>query len=113
MLLYCYSLSPIDFWLGALSSEQLLEMMASEKYSTWDMTSSLCRELGELQSKAEAAFKQLGWDGDTREGPYYFSVPGDGKMKIGYVVKQDNNGISFVASPVPLPHLEALEQVSV
>ena len=108
MPLYCYSLSPIDFWLGALSSKQLLEMMAGDKYSNWASVASFCRELSELQSSAEAAFKQIGWEGDIREGPYYFSVPGDNRMEIGYIVKQDNNGDCFVASPVPLPHLKQL-----
>lgn len=112
MDLYCYSLSPIDFWLGALSGKQLLEAMAGDQYSDWNSVSSYCNELGELQSKAEAAFKQIGWEGDTREGPYYFAVPGDNKMEIGYIVKQDNNGDCFVASPVPLPHLERLAQAT-
>ncbi len=41
--------------------------------------------------------------GDTREGPFYFAVPSDTEMALGYVLKQDNNGNCFIASPVPLP----------
>jgi hypothetical protein len=113
MPLYCYRLCPIDFWFGALSSKQLLEMMAGNKHSNWATASSLCRELGELQSSAQAVFKQIGWEGDIRESPYYFSVPGDNKMEIGYIIKQDNNGDCFVASPVPLPHLKQLDYATV
>jgi hypothetical protein len=113
MHLYCYSLSPIDFWLGALSRKELLEAMARDEFSNWDSASSFCRELATLQSRAEAAFKRIGWEGDTREGPYYFSVPGDNKMEIGCIIKQDNNGDCFVASPVPLPHLEGLAHAAI
>ena len=108
MKLYCYSTSPIDFWLGAITGEQLFKAMWDSCWQDWDSLATACKQVGELKAQAEEAFKTIGWEGDAREGPFYFALPGDNNLLIGYIVKQDNNGECFVASPVPLTHLEGL-----
>jgi hypothetical protein len=60
--------------------------------------------LQSLQEAMELAQK-VGWDGDIREGPFIFLLPDveHGEMKFGFIWKQDNDGITFIASPFPLP----------
>ena len=64
--------------------------------------------MARLKATAETAFKSILWEGDVREGPYYFAMPGESELDIGYIVKQDNNGSCFVASPIELPHLDSI-----
>jgi hypothetical protein len=108
MKLYCYNIPPIDFWFGAITGKQLLETLWDRCWHDWDAFAAACKQVGELKTQAEVAFKTIGWEGDVREGPFYFALPGDNNLLIGYIVKQDNNGDCFIASPVPLPHLEGL-----
>jgi len=105
--IYCYHIPPIDFWFGALADKQLLDS-AWDNYQDWGTIAQVCKHVAELKAKAEAAFKTIEWDGDVREGPYYFALPSDTDLSIGYIIKQENNGACFVASPEPLPNLDSL-----
>ena len=107
MKIYCYHIPPIDFWFGALTDKQLLDS-AWDNYQDWGTIAQVCKHVAELKAKAEAAFKTIEWDGDVREGPYYFALPSDTDLSIGYIIKQENNGACFVASPEPLPNLDSL-----
>lgn len=57
-----------------------------------------------------AATKLL-WEGDIRGSDYgFFSLPdGDTGFVTGFYWKQDNNGDSFVVSPIELKHLNTGE----
>lgn len=50
----------------------------------------------------------LFWDGDFREGPFVMPVLIELEVGYAFVWKQDNNGSTFVISPVPLPYVESL-----
>ena len=106
MSLYCYHIPPIDSWLGALTRRQLIEALWEEGQG-WEAVAAACRRVAALEEEAERGFKRIAWEGDVREGPYYFALPRDPEMSLGYIIKQDNNGNCFVASPVALPHLES------
>ena len=108
MKLFCYHISPIDYWPGAMTREDLLKTMTDNQYSAWSDLADACRNLDTLQSKAEEAFKKITWEGDVCSGPFYFALPGDTHMAIGFILKQDNNGATFIASPYELPHLDTL-----
>ncbi|MGQ4879209.1 hypothetical protein ACOJCM_11655 [Billgrantia sp. LNSP4103-1] len=45
------------------------------------------------------------WEGDFREEPKVFWLPGDVEFRYGFVFKQDNNGTTYVVSPQELPAL--------
>ena len=107
MKLYCYEIPPIDYWFGALTDRQLLDS-AWDNYQNLEHIAAVCKEVADLKGQAEAAFKTIGWEGDVREVPYYFALPGDTDLSIGYIVKQEDNGNCFVASPEPLPFLDRL-----
>lgn len=113
-MLYCYHIPPVDFWTGAVSKEELVEATPFAPIHEDEAANHRNRteqELDRLEQKAHDAFREIGWEGDVREGPYFFSVPGDTSMVHGYILKQDNNGSCFIASPVPLPHLGELSIV--
>lgn len=44
-----------------------------------------------------------GWEGDFKHDPVVFWVPVTDGFQYGFVFKQDNNGSTFVVSPVPMP----------
>jgi hypothetical protein len=44
---------------------------------------------------------------DWRQEPVVFWMPKESAFDFGFVIKQDNNGTTYVISPVPLPHLGA------
>ena len=100
---YTYEIPPIDFGWGSLKTvkETLLEMFEDENQE--DSLDIFALDWRESQLSA----RKKGWEGDFRCGPKVFWIPMNGdKMVYGFVFKQDNNGITFVVSPVPLPWLE-------
>lgn len=58
------------------------------------------------EAKAEAHGK--GWEGDSRIEPVVMLIPADTQFAYGFVLKQDNNGRTFVVAPVALPWLDKL-----
>jgi hypothetical protein len=57
-------------------------------------------------ARARTPARQIGWDGDIRDGVWWTPLPAVGH-DAGYVVAwaQGNNGSCFVSSPIPLPWL--------
>lgn len=53
-----------------------------------------------------AVKKDLGMDSDFRDEPAIFWLPGLTKFSYGFVFKADNNGTTYVISPVALPWLD-------
>jgi hypothetical protein len=114
--LYCYHINPIDWWDGAITRRQLIGTIIQNDFShrglpykdMWKRIESVGKELDELSWAAERGFRKIGWEGDIRReegGPYFFALPGDSCLLFGYILKQDNNGETFIASPMPLPWL--------
>lgn len=106
MKLYCYAMPPIDIWAGAMTGEELLKSLWGRFPNEWTSIGVVCRELHNLAMTAQEAFEKIGWEGDIAGGPYYFAVPFEVELRVGFMIKQSNNGSCFVASPIPLPHLE-------
>ena len=119
VLMYCYTLPPIDYWWGAVSKESICEVVRdffhdlgqedggepAARQESWRVS----QELDKLVAWASAAFLQMWWEGDCTSGtPLFFGIPAEGSMAIGCIIKQGNNGTTFVASPHPLPHLDSL-----
>jgi hypothetical protein len=66
------------------------------------------REFLASWESAKQAARDRGWDGDFRNEPVVFWLPDDTDFVWGFVVKQDNNGTTFVLSPRELPNVAAL-----
>lgn len=101
---YAYHITPLDSGWEHLRTvrETFMDLQEDAEYgvcSLWDFMNS-------WMDAGLAAIK-LGWEGDFRNEPCVFWVPGNDTVLIhGFVFKQDNNGSTFVISPVPMPHLE-------
>lgn len=110
---FVYEIAPIDFGWD----------MQSTVHAT--ATAIATREVGERLSSstsggvsldhffaawesAQDAAREEGWEGDFRGDPTVFWIPSDTEFDVGFVIKQDNNGTTYVVSPVELPHLDDL-----
>lgn len=89
--LYCYQVPAIDFFEGPLLTFSLVGDEDSDISRLWDA--------------ARAGFEALGIGERLREGPYLFHVPHGGWMRLCLLLKEDNNGSTYIASSVPLPFL--------
>jgi hypothetical protein len=56
--------------------------------------------------QAQDSAAAVGWDGAFRHEPRVIWLPEDGRFAPGFVIKQDTDGTTYVATPHPLPHLE-------
>ncbi len=112
---HTYEISPIDIGWRSLNS-------------VWDTAQQLGARSALTQAKADGdgeegttssyfleawksakdAAGEAGWEGDFRNDPCVFWIPNDTEFSFGFVVKQDNNGTTYVMSPVALPHLDPL-----
>jgi hypothetical protein len=61
-----------------------------------------------LWESAKQAASDAGWDGDFRNDPVAFWLPDDTEFRLGFVIKQDNNGTTYVISPFELPNVNSL-----
>tara|TARA_Y100001938_G_scaffold139920_1_gene207426 strand:- start:518 stop:874 length:357 start_codon:yes stop_codon:yes gene_type:complete len=102
--LHIYSLPPIDLFQGALTMTE-----AALQGECWG-PKGVARQAEALIDQLLPAldgFREAGWEGDYSEGPFFFAVPRvEVEMAWGVIVKQNNNGTTFVASPYPFPWLE-------
>lgn len=117
---YVYCISPIDCFDHTMDIKQqalmeisrYLELDESGQHADAPSVISLWREAKKAIQEYTPPNPRFGerFDGTYRdgEGPRMFSVPSDGRFSVGFVIKQDGNGSTFVASPVPLPHLDRL-----
>ena len=95
-----YTISPIDIWEGGFTRHELIERHGSDGFNGIGYARLVDRVL-----KIAATLGSY-WEGDIRQGPFLFFIPEEFQPAPCVVWKQDNNGTTFVASAVPLPHLE-------
>jgi hypothetical protein len=111
--LICYSLAPIDFGWGQIQTVQFVvdleiqRMLAHDRGLEADFEAlSLPEFLQQFEDSRQLAIS-LGFDGILREEPRVFWMPdGSGDFCCGFVFKQNENGITYVISPVQLPWLD-------
>lgn len=111
--LFTYAIAPIDFyWEFLVKVEDHAAMLAAAeaREQVKGVQEEFARDglAGFLAAwdDAQQAARQAGWEGDFAQSPRVFWLPTtDHEFSFGFVVKQDNNGTTFVMSPVPLPHL--------
>lgn len=104
MELFCYHLAPIDFSYGSLTGEEVLAMILGrgELVANVNQTTLICQEKARLLTTAERVFDQVILGADALEGPFFFTVPGETDLPLGYVHKREDIGECFVVSPVEL-----------
>jgi len=109
MDVFCYVIAPIDHWGLSVPLDEFLDDLSEDDCA--DAYRARC-ELFVAEAKKLA--RQAGWEGDMSEGPNVFGIPPGDTMPnfvMGLAWKQDNNGTTFICSPVPLPWLGEPERV--
>ncbi len=111
--MYCYGISPIDFgWELSKTVQEMVTILSSNPDADWDeenpLSFSLLKSFLAGWEEAKRLAKEIGWEGDFRECPHVFAIPDENDFSYGFVIKHDNNGDTFVISPVPLPHLNKI-----
>lgn len=114
-----YSVPPIDFgWEHMQTVEAVAQRLAVEAATIavkgtspdFDYESHInYQEFLRQWKSAQEQAQDLGWEGDHRHAPVVFWVPTDNGFECGFVIKQDNNGSSFVLSPVRMPQFADYE----
>ena len=115
MAWHTYEIGPVDFgWEGLPTVKE-----AGGRIGKWEGESlaadgdGLAPGLDEFRSTWRSALdaaREAGCSTDSndwRQDPVVFWVPADDRFELGFVIKLDNNGTTYVISPVPLPHLKA------
>ena len=107
-----YSISPIDLgWEHLKTVRETLSFMvqANEADGLSDSHDIEAKGILSFVSDWESAkenARQAGWEGDFRHEPCVFWLPSELSFEYGFVIKQDNNGTTFVISPQKLPDLD-------
>jgi len=111
---HVYEIGPIDFnWQHLPTVEATAMSLAAQEASalvqtgrTTSIDGISSSEFLNMWKSAKDAASSEGWDGDFRIDPVVMWVPLDDQFRPGFVLKQDNNGTTYVVSPTSLPHLE-------
>jgi hypothetical protein len=111
---YAYSIPPIDFkWERLKTVEETAAEIAAEEAvakvkngGDGGVEGPNTEEFLRAWESAKHEASRLNWEGDFRNDPVVFWVPVESEFEFGFVIKQDNNGSTFVISPVRLPHFD-------
>lgn len=109
-----YVLPPIDFgWEQLKTVRETLSSIdnasgESDSCADGDIGSNSVMTFVQDWEDAKHAATDVGvgsWEGDFRDPPRVFWVPDEGSFTYAFVFKQENNGNTYVVSPVDLPYL--------
>lgn len=106
-MFYTYAITPIDFGWEFLPTVNAMRLHLAARHNDNFETPEL-EGFEKAWKEAQIAAKGAGWEGDFRHDPVVFFVPEENDFGWGFVIKQDNNGDTFVMSPHLLPHLTDL-----
>ncbi len=95
--MYLYEMGPIDVWRGWIFVQDALA--DPDKYDL---------QLSDLEERIAEVKKLLRehthWEGDGNI--FLSSLPYEPGAKLVFAIQQDNNGATYIASPLPYSHLE-------
>jgi hypothetical protein len=106
--MFVYARMTIDFWAGWLEEAEYKNQLPRRFYTPEDIKNALAKYESFLE-KGKGLAAKVGWEGDMRDGPYVAGLPKPASGRDGQVMvawKQDNNGDTFIVSPLRLPWLE-------
>jgi hypothetical protein len=109
---FVYATRPIDDWVSVERVDEAIRRILQRGTAAMLEAHEVVNIAKELHAALEAvSLAGLGWDGDIRPhegGPYILGLVDAGQAKIvrAYAWKQDRGGMTFCASPIPLPQVE-------
>ena len=108
-----YAINPIDLNWEHLKTveETVINLMNGRgdrmlEDSWMELLTSMIYDWVTVQTEAKAS---RGWEGDFRRPEGVLWLPCDMEFRYAFVWKQDNNGTTFIASPIELPWLKEEE----
>ena len=106
MTWYTYEIAPIDMgWENLKSVHETLQDVVGRSSSMKLKNDIDATDMNDFIAKWESAkdaASDAGWEGDFRNEPVVFWVPCESEFECGFVIKQDNNGTTFVISPTSM-----------
>ena len=115
--MFVYAMGPIDDWTGWRKPEELFRARIDTSAAASPMADDdphgdfEPHRWAQAWTSARAGARELHWEGDIRpgEGPFVTMLPSaEPGVTTPFIIawKQDNNGMTFIASPFRLPWLE-------
>jgi hypothetical protein len=110
---YVYAYAPIDFgWRHLKTVGETIKFISvvsdpiNEEFESREDRQNEARVFSDNWEYAKRIASKNFWEGDFREDPRVFWLPGECGFEYAFVWKQDNNGTTFIVSPIPLTWLE-------
>ncbi len=110
--LFIYGVEPIDAWLGWMDEHQFRASL--DRWYAPEDRDLIWTIYENFRNAAQKAARDAGWEGDVREGPFIAGVPTFEIRNTSLFMvawKQDEDGLTFIGSPVRLPWLEPNDAV--
>lgn len=109
---YRYKIFPIDYGWDNLKtvSQTVADLAIAENREgiKHDVNTKKIKAFLKQLDLAKEMAREIGWEGDFRHEPYVFYLPSEGEFVYGFAFKHDNNGDTFVISPIELPWLDQI-----
>lgn len=93
-----------DLWLPIEAARSLLAEQAKGDKEAQD---AALRNFDAAFDAAKTEARRMGWRGDLKVHPRVFWIPGGKRSLYGIAWQAENDEITYVASPVSMPHLDA------
>lgn len=110
--MFFYMIPPIDFWAGATTfnpSEQRARTSSRPDPADYWLSEQvdLAKAITEALNQGMPVFEGWGLASTIRECRYG-CLPGDHQTEVWVGIKEENNGTTYIASPVEIPSLDGL-----
>ncbi|RZK42273.1 MAG: hypothetical protein EOO61_05505 [Hymenobacter sp.] len=106
--MYIYEMNPIDIWSGWIRLEDAIAEPGKYDIAGSSTSTDEKEIIDELREKLDYVKYLLArhtpWEGDGRV--YLTSMPTEVDGFLVFAIKQDNNGTTYLASPIEYPHLK-------
>ena len=113
---HVYECPPMDFFSGWLSMKDYIEDKCREDFGSEDGE----KRRAEIKEEVLAEYREIQdqlrrhslWEGDIISGPYVAALPeGEYWCRVMWMLKQSNNGSTFIVSPFDLAWMRGYERL--
>lgn len=103
MKFFVYTVHPID---SGFENLKTVDETRRSIESNGDALGYSVEDFDDNWEAAKEAAEKHGLSGDYRHDPYVFWLPMQDRLDYGFIVKQHENGVTYVISPCELSYLE-------
>lgn len=117
--LIVYETGPLDWWAGMIplnnfAAGEFADPHAEDTWAPQNTPEGFSKYINDLLEEAKSlAADVLFYEGDVREGPFLSVLPDPANQRTLPILawKQDNNGMTYIATLMPLPYLDSDDSV--